>query len=74
MFIAPYRYYKICFLNSVVFLLFYGCKPNHENNSKSWSSYLGDKSVSHYSSVKQIDTANVTQLKVEWVYHTGEAN
>ena len=66
--------YKTIFFYSLVFFVFYGCKPDHENDYKTWSSYLGDKSVSHYSSLQQIDTANVTQLKVAWEYHTGDAN
>ncbi len=39
-----------------------------------WSGYLGDKSVSHYSSLQQIDTTNVQELKVAWEYHTGDAD
>ena len=71
---AERRDYKTVFFILMVFLLFYGCKPGYENDHKTWSSYLGDKSVSHYSSLEQIDTANVTQLKVAWEYHTGDAN
>src|SRR5690606_29034286 len=57
----------------LILLLLYGCKPDHKND-KNWSSYLGDKSVSHYSSLQQIDTSNVQQLKVAWEYHTGDAD
>ena len=56
-----------------MFQLFYSCKPGNENDNN-WSSYLGDKSVSHYSSLQQIDTANVNHLKVAWEYHTGDAD
>lgn len=69
-----FDYCKIIFLNTAVFFLFYSCKPGHENDYKSWSTYLGDKSVSHYSSLHQIDTTNVRQLKIAWEYHTGDAN
>ena len=41
---------------------------------ETWSSYLGDKSVSHYSSLTLIDTNNVQQLKVAWEYHTGDSS
>jgi len=30
--------------------------------------------VSHYSSLGQIDTTNVRELKVAWIYHTGDAD
>ncbi|MGN6542696.1 MAG: outer membrane protein assembly factor BamB family protein [Ginsengibacter sp.] len=47
---------------------------NSENKYDTWSSYLGDKSVSHYSSLNEIDTNNVQQLKLAWIYHTGDTN
>src|ERR1051325_11566460 len=37
-----------------------------------WSTYLGDKSRSHYSTLDQINRSNVTQLKVAWTYETGD--
>jgi quinoprotein glucose dehydrogenase len=39
--------------------------------SVDWSSYLGDNARSHYSSLKQINTRNVNQLKVAWTYQSG---
>ena len=65
--------HPIASLSVLIFLLFHSCKPRNEDD-KNWSSYLGDKSVSHYSSLQQIDTANVRQLKVAWEYHTGDAD
>jgi quinoprotein glucose dehydrogenase len=38
----------------------------------SWSLYGGNSQNNHYSSLSQIDTNNVTQLKVAWVYHTAD--
>ncbi len=56
----------------LLFLFFCSCRENDKYST--WSSYLGDKSVSHYSSLDQIDTNNVQQLKMAWVYHSGDAN
>src|SRR6187402_2027523 len=33
-----------------------------------------DELSTHYSSLTQIDTTNVSQLKVAWTYHTGDAD
>lgn len=38
-----------------------------------WDVYLGDKSSSHYSRLKQITKANVDELEVAWTYHTGDS-
>ena len=38
-----------------------------------WKVYGGNKENNHYSSLAQIDTSNVTHLKVAWEYHTGDA-
>ena len=34
-----------------------------------WGTYLGDKASSHYSTLKQIDTKNVTKLVRAWTFH-----
>lgn len=39
-----------------------------------WAVYGGNKSASHYSSLKEIDTSNVAQLQVAWEYHSGDAD
>lgn len=46
---------------------------NHQP-PEDWSVYGGTKDSRHYSPLAQIDTANVTQLKVAWVYHTHDAD
>lgn len=38
-----------------------------------WQTYLGDPAATHYSSLAQIDTTNVTRLEVAWTYRTGDA-
>ena len=36
-----------------------------------WSTYLGDKASSHYSTLKQLTPRNVAKLEVAWTYHAG---
>lgn len=38
-----------------------------------WAHYLGHPSSSQYSTLDQINTQNVTQLEVAWVYETGDS-
>ena len=61
-------------------LLFFGafliaCQPEtpHHNIKEysSWQHYLGDPARTHYSSLDQIDTANVSQLQLAWSYNSG---
>ena len=55
------------FLCSCVFI---ACSSHIDYTS--WNMYGGNSQNNHYSSLSQIDTNNVTQLKVAWVYHTGD--
>lgn len=38
-----------------------------------WAAYLGNPGATHYSALKDIDTANVGRLRVAWTYDTGDA-
>lgn len=49
----------------------FGCKSN--NDTTEWKVYGGNKAATHYSSLTEIDTSNVSQLQVAWEYHTGDA-
>lgn len=40
----------------------------NDKNNTDWSDYLGGADRNHYSSLNQIDTSNVNQLKVAWSY------
>jgi glucose dehydrogenase len=40
--------------------------------AQEWPAYGGDPGNTKYSALKQINRANVTQLKVAWTYHTGD--
>jgi quinoprotein glucose dehydrogenase len=45
--------------------------PTHSANE--WTEYLGGPDRNHYSTLTQIDSSNVDQLKVAWEYHTGDS-
>ncbi|MEO6289035.1 MAG: c-type cytochrome, partial [Ginsengibacter sp.] len=49
------------------------CTSTTEKKYDTWSVYGGNKENTHYSSLKQIDTNNVTQLQVAWEYHTRDS-
>ncbi|SKB30206.1 quinoprotein glucose dehydrogenase [Parapedobacter luteus] len=38
-----------------------------------WREYLGGPDRNHYSTLSQIDTSNVANLQVAWVYHTRDS-
>ncbi len=41
---------------------------------KNWDTYLGDKSSSQYSTLRQITRRNVEGLEVAWTYRTGDSD
>ncbi|HEU5053176.1 MAG TPA: PQQ-binding-like beta-propeller repeat protein [Hanamia sp.] len=70
------NYCKNVFRNAAVLLLIssfmVSCKTSKKYDT--WRVYGGNKEANHYSSLKQIDTSNVSGLKVSWVYHTHDAD
>ncbi|HEV8084034.1 MAG TPA: hypothetical protein VGP55_12570 [Chitinophagaceae bacterium] len=54
-----------------IFLSF-GCRS--KENYTTWSNYKGSPASIQYSSLTQIDTSNVKELKVAWEYHAGDAD
>lgn len=52
-------------------LLVHACRLKDKTE---WDVYGGNKAATHYSSLKEIDTTNVTQLQPAWEYHTGDAD
>lgn len=58
-----------CLLMSIAFI---SCQNNLEN--KEWDVYAGGKARQAYSPLTQIDTNNVKDLKVAWIYHTKDAD
>ncbi len=61
------------FLASVATLLAAGCEqhlPYIPGRYTGWEAYGGTKDAARYSSLDQINTGNVGQLKMAWEYHT----
>jgi len=47
------------------------CTSSESNTEYSqWKVANGTKAATHYSSLKEIDTSNVTKLEVAWIYHS----
>ncbi len=55
------------------FFLISSCNRD-TNRFNKWQVYGGSKENIHYSSLVQIDTSNVKNLQVAWVYHTNDAD
>ena len=56
------------------FIIFIACKEeNNKREYTKWDTYRGTKDANQYSSLTQVDTSNVHQLKVAWQYNTGDA-
>ncbi len=47
--------------------------PINEDDYRSWTSYMGDKARTHYSSLNQINVDNVQDLEVAWTFSTNDA-
>lgn len=58
----------------LIFLFVCLSSCNSKKQYNSWTQYKGSDENIHYSSLTQIDTNNVTKLKVAWEYHTGDAD
>ncbi len=69
-------YCKSLFRNATSFLLISFCIVSCKNskNYSTWQIYGGNKEANHYSSLTRVDTENVSQLKVAWIYHTHDAD
>lgn len=57
---------------TLLLLITAACKQ--EKTYTTWSAYKGSPASIQYSSLTQIDTSNVSQLRVAWEYHTGDAD
>lgn len=54
-------------------ILLAGCTFSVKNKYDSWSEYLGGADRNHYSTLAQIDTNNVQQLKIAWTYDSPDS-
>jgi len=61
-----------CMLAGLFFLA--SCKQAELKKTVDWSAFGGGKENTHYVDFAEIDTSNIGQLKVAWVYHTGDAD
>jgi quinoprotein glucose dehydrogenase len=58
---------------AIVFTLFI-LSCHSKKTYTTWSHYKGSPENIHYSSLTEIDTSNVKNLQVAWIYHTGDAD
>ncbi len=54
-------------------LFFISCSEKKASHD-TWEVYGGSKEGIHYSSLTQMDTNNISQLRVAWEYHTGDGD
>ncbi|MBL7764276.1 MAG: PQQ-binding-like beta-propeller repeat protein, partial [Chitinophagaceae bacterium] len=69
------KYYLLMVLLAIQVLLLTACKNAQAPDQYSgWSVAGGNTTANKYSSLTQIDTNTVAQLKIAWEYHTGDAD
>jgi len=56
----------------LVLVLYAGCQAVH-NQYRTWSVYKADAKSTSYSPLKQINSANVNQLKLAWTFRLSDA-
>ncbi|MBV9989532.1 MAG: PQQ-binding-like beta-propeller repeat protein [Chitinophagaceae bacterium] len=61
-------------MNRLLFLLVVLSILGCSDSNTEWRVYGGTGQNDHYSSLKEVDTSNVSQLAVAWEYHTGDAD
>jgi quinoprotein glucose dehydrogenase len=62
-------------INPAFFILMLGLSACHESGDyNGWTKYGGSSENIHYSSLSEIDTGNVSALRVVWEYHTEDAD
>lgn len=59
---------------TLAMLLLFSCSRENDATYSGWKNVGGNPSGNKYSSLAQIDTANVQTLQVAWEYHTGDAD
>src|SRR5215470_8269104 len=63
---------RLQWLLSLAFFAVPVCALSQTGTELDWPVYGGNSENTHYSPLKQINRANVTQLAVAWSYDTGE--
>ena len=65
---------KLKLVTSALSLLFlFACSPKVEKKYDSWTEYLGGPDRNHFSTLTEIDTNNVQNLKIAWIYETPDS-
>ena len=62
------------FIMAYLAISIYSCNSEPSSAYTTWTNYGGTKEMIRYSSLTQIDTSNVANLKVAWIFHTGDAD
>lgn len=62
----------LCSLQLMLFSCHFYQKSNKGYSGKNWSDYAGDNTKSRYSTLRQVNKENVSQLKVSWTYRSGD--
>ncbi|CAN5236636.1 membrane-bound PQQ-dependent dehydrogenase, glucose/quinate/shikimate family [soil metagenome] len=72
-------HFKILFSTMIAFLAVTECSVYEtatidleRDDYRTWSSFLGDKSSTQYSSLNQINVENVDKLEIAWTFSTGD--
>ena len=64
---------NVCFLSCISMALFASCATKTKDVYSEWKVYGGTKDRIQYSTLSQIDTNNVKDLRVAWTYNTRDA-
>jgi quinoprotein glucose dehydrogenase len=57
----------------IIFYFLTGCASLDEKKYDSWTEYLGGPERNHFSTLADIDTINVQQLKIAWTYESPDS-
>ncbi len=55
-------------------LLFFPSIAPNTARAQDWTSYGGDPGGMKYSPLREVNRANVTELKPAWIFHTGDVS
>jgi quinoprotein glucose dehydrogenase len=69
-----FKWFRIILHGVALTICFSSCEDETARNYQNWNYYNGTADGLKYSSLKEIDTLNVSLLKPIWVYHTGDAD
>ncbi|MDO1513727.1 pyrroloquinoline quinone-dependent dehydrogenase [Maribacter confluentis] len=63
---------KRCLFSAIAMLFVFSCKKQDSLSVNTWTTYKADAKASSYSSLNQINVANVNQLKNVWTFHAND--